>query len=202
MTKNDNQKTGAKLVTIPLRVNPETIEENGQVGQIRYVKIGAKRYPCIMAKVSEEFAHQYMQIEWAEVKAEERSERCLIEDGRGGYIMCPESNRCSSCKKYGHFDFDTFRPASLDAMYSETEFEPASESSNLFDDTSEIMDMLVQQLTQIKPKYGAIFQELLNGNQRPLHIAEALGLGKSQTYDDVDRVRALAEKLYLELRGE
>ena len=62
--------------------------------------------------------------------------------------------------------------------------------------------MLVQQLTQIKPKYGAIFQELLNGNQRPLHIAEALGLGKSQTYDDVDRVRALAEKLYLELRGE
>lgn len=202
MTKNDNQKTGAKLVTIPLRVNPETIEENGQVGQIRYVKIGAKRYPCIMAKVPEEFAHQYMQIEWAEVKAEERSERCLVEDGRGGYIMCPESNRCSNCEKYGHFDFDTFRPASLDAMYVETEFEPASEPSNLFDDTSEIMDMLVQQLTQIKPKYGAIFQELLNGNQRPLHIAEALGLGKSQTYDDVDRVRALAEKLYLELRGE
>ena len=66
----------------------------------------------------------------------------------------------------------------------------------------EIMDMLVQQLTHIKPKYGAIFQELLNGNQRPLHIAGALGLGKSQTYDDVDRVRALAEKLYLELRGE
>ena len=34
MTKNDNQNTGAKLVTIPLRVNPETIEENGQLVQI------------------------------------------------------------------------------------------------------------------------------------------------------------------------
>ena len=127
MTKNDNQNTGAKLVTIPLRVNPETIEENGQVGQIRYVKIGAKRYPCIMAKVPKEFAHQYMQIEWAEVKAEERSERCLVEDGHGGYIMCPESNKCAYCEKYGHFDFDNFRPTSLDAMYAETEFEPAAE---------------------------------------------------------------------------
>lgn len=47
--------------------------------------------------------------------------------------------------------------------------------------------------------YGAILRELLNGNQRPLHIAEALGIGKSQTYDDVDRVRALAEKMYREL---
>ena len=202
MTKNDNQKTGAKLVTIPLRVNPETIEENGQVGQIRYVKIGAKRYPCIMAKVPEEFAHRYLQQEWAEVKAEERSERCLIEDGRGGYIMCPESNRCSSCQKYGHFDFDTFRPASLDAMYAETEYEPVADQADLFDDTTEVMEMLVQRLTEIKPKYGAIFQELLNGNQRPLRIAEALGLGKSQTYDDVDRVRALAAKLYRKMMDD
>ena len=201
-TEFDNQNTGAKLVSIPLRVNPETIEENGQAGQIRYVKIGAKRYPCIMAKVPEEFAHRYLQQEWAETKAEERSERCLVEDGRSGYIMCPESNKCVCCEKFGHFDFDNFRPASLDAMYAETEYEPAADHAYLFDDATEVMEMLVQRLTEIKPKYGAIFQELLNGNQRPLRIAEALGLGKSQTYDDVDRVRALAEKLYLELRGE
>ena len=47
--------------------------------------------------------------------------------------------------------------------------------------------------------YGAIFRELLNGNQRPLRIAEALGLGKSQTYDDIDRVRALAAELYCKM---
>ena len=201
-TRIDNQNTGAKLVSIPLRVNPETIEENGQVGKIRYVKIGYKRHPCILAQVPEEFAHKYMQIEWAEIKAEERSERCLVEDGRGGYIYCPESNKCACCEKFGHFVFDNFRPASLDAMYDETEYEPAADHADLFDDTTEVMEMLVQRLTEIKPKFGAIFQELLNGNQRPLRIAEALGLGKSQTYDDVDRVRALAEKLYLELRGE
>lgn len=202
MTKNDNQNTGAKLVTIPLRVNPETIEENGQVGQIRYVKIGAKRYPCIMAKVPKEFAHQYMQIEWAEVKAEERSERCLVEDGRGGYIMCPESNKCACCEKFGHYDFDNFRPASLDAMYAETEYEPVSDQMELFDGTTEVMEMLVQRLAEIKPKFGEIFRELYRGNNRPLHIAETLGLGKSQTYDDVDRVRELAEKLYRELMDD
>ena len=72
----------------------------------------------------------------------------------------------------------------------------------LLHDTTEVMEMLVQRLTEIKPKYGAIFQELLNGNQRPLRIAEALGLGKSQTYDDVDRVRALAAKLYRKMMDD
>ena len=118
------------------------------------------------------------------------------------HIMCPESNKCLCCEKFGHFDFDNFRPASLDAMYAETEFEPAADHADLFDDTTEVMEMLVQRLTEIKPKYGAIFQELLNGNQRPLRIAEALGLGKSQTYDDVDRVRALAAKLYRKMMDD
>ena len=65
-------------------------------------------------------------MEWADVNAEERSERCLIEDGHGGYIMCPECNRCIKCQKVGSFNFDTNRPASLDALYAESEFEPAS----------------------------------------------------------------------------
>ena len=56
------------------------------------MRIGSKHYPCIFVEVSEHDAHQYMQLEWADVKAEERSERCLIEDGHGGYIMCPERN--------------------------------------------------------------------------------------------------------------
>lgn len=196
MTKNDNQNTGAKLVTIPLRVNPETIKENGQVGKIRYVKIGYKRHPCILAQVPAEFAHKYMQIEWAEIKAEERSERCLVEDGRGGYIYCPESNRCANCERVGHFDFDNNHPVSLDALYADTEYEPASERSELFDDTAEVLEMLVDQLSRIKPKYGKIFWELYRGNSRPLHIAEVLGLGKTQTYSDVDRVRELAAELY------
>ena len=196
---NHNGNNGANLVRVPLRVNPETIEENGQVGKVRSVRIGAKHYPCIFVEVSEHDAHQYMQLEWADVKAEERSERCLIEDGHGGYIMCPECNRCAQCQKAGQFDFDNNHPASLDAMYAEGEFEPASPKMDRIDETSDVLEMLVEALGKIKPKYAQIFMELYNGNERPLSIARAVGIGKTQAYTDVPRVRELAEKFYHDL---
>lgn len=57
---NHNGNSSAKLVRVPLCVNPETIEANGQVGKIRSVRIGSKHYPCIFVEVSEHNAHQYM----------------------------------------------------------------------------------------------------------------------------------------------
>ena len=179
---NHNGNNSAKLVKVPLRVNPETIEANGQVGKIHSVRIGSKHYPCIFVEVSEHDAHQYMQLEWADVKAEERSERCLIEDGHGGYIMCPERNKCIRCPKV--------------ALYAESEFEPVSQRPDQIDETSDILAMLVEELGRIKPKYAEIFKELYKGNERPLSIARAVGIGKSQAYTDVPRVRELAEKLY------
>ena len=171
----------------------------GQVGKVRSVRIGSKHYPCIFVEVSEHDAHQYMQLEWADVKAEERSERCLIEDGHGGYIMCPESNKCINCPKVGSFNFDTNRPTSLDALYTESEFEPASQQPDQVDETSDILAMLVEELGRIKPKYAEIFKELYKGNERPLTIARAVGIGKTQAYTDVPRVRELAEKLYRDM---
>ncbi len=197
--KKGNQYNDTKLVKVPLRVTPETIEENGQAGKVRSVRIGSKHYPCIFVEVSEHDAHQYMQLEWADVKAEERSERCLIEDGHGGYIMCPECNRCTQCQKVGRFDFDNNHPASLDAMYAESEFEPASLRPDQVDETSDILAMLLAELEKIKPKYAQIFTELFNGNERPLSIARAVGIGKTQAYTDVPRVRELAEKLYRDM---
>lgn len=193
----DNNST--KLVQVPLRVNPETIEENGQTRKVRLVRIGSKFYPCIIVEVSEYDAHQYMQLEWKDVKAQERMERCLIEDGRGGYIMCPECNKCSRCQKVGAFEFDNHRPTSLDAMYADSEFEPASQQPDEIDETSDILQALVEKLTRIKPKYGKIFMELYNGNERPLSIARAVGIGKTQAYSNVIRVRKLAEQLYHEM---
>ena len=196
MTRRNN---GTKLVRLPLRVNPETIEANGQTEKVRSVRIGSKHYPCIFIEVSRQDAHQYMQLEWADVKAEERSERCLIEDGHGGYIMCPERNRCISCPKVGRFDFDSQHPVSLDAMYAESQFEPASPQPDQIDETSDILAMLVSELGRMKPKYAEIFKELHKGNLRPLSIARAVGIGKSQAYTDVPRVRELAEKLYRDM---
>lgn len=50
-----------------------------------------------------------------------------------------------------------------------------------------------------KPKYAEIFKELYKGNERPLSIARAVGIGKTQAYTDVPRVRELAEKLYRDM---
>ena len=122
-----NSNNGANLVKVPLRVNPETIEENEQVGKVRSVRIGSKHYPCIFVEVSEHDAHQYMQLEWADVKAEERSERCLIEDGHGGYIMCPECNRCAKCEKVGGLILITIiRPRWMHCMPRANSSLPAS----------------------------------------------------------------------------
>lgn len=200
-TRIGNQNKDAKLVKVPLRVNPETIEENGQTAKVRYVRIGSKRYPCIFVEVSEHDAHQFMQLEWKEIKAEERSRRCLISDGHGGYIMCPESNKCGQCPKAGSFDFDGNHTASLDAMFEDSGFDLVSPNADVFDETSEILEALVGQLSEIKPKYGQIFLELYKGNERPLHIAKALGIGKSQIYDDVKSVRELAAKMYCKMIG-
>ena len=52
---------------------------------------------------------------------------------------------------------------------------------------------------RIKPKYAEIFNELYKGNERPLSIARAVGIGKTQAYTDVPRVRELAEKLYRDM---
>ena len=67
---------------------------------------------------------------------------------------------------------------------------------------TEIMQILVDRLAAIKPKYGAIFQELLKGNMQPLNIAKALGLWKSQVYETVPKVQELAKKLYFQLKDQ
>ena len=84
-------------------------------------------------------------------------------------------------------------------MYAESEFEPASLQPDQVDETSDILAMLVAELAKIKPKYAQIFMELYNGNERPLSIARAVGIGKTQAYTDVPRVRELAEEFYRNL---
>lgn len=113
--------------------------------------------------------------------------------------MCPERNKCINCPKVGSFNFDTNRPTSLDALYAESEFEPASQQPDQIDETSDILAMLVEELGRIKPKYAEIFKELYKGNERPLSIARAVGIGKTQAYTDVPRVRELAEKIYRDM---
>ena len=67
------------------------------------------------------------------------------------------------------------------------------------DDFTDIMLILIDWLSAIRPKYGLIFKELLKGNMQPINIAKALNLGKSQIYNDVPRVQAESQKIYFDL---
>lgn len=197
-----NEK-GQVLRPVPLRVNAETIEDNKILEKkIVYVKIGGRKYPCIIEWVTEEEYRTYMRIEWAEVKAMERADRCLISDGKGGFIMCPECNKCCGCEKVGHWDFDNNHPVHIEALCREEDddegFDIKADSVNDARDlmANEIADQIEAELRKIKPKYAIIFREMFNGNLQANSIAKKNNLSVSTTYEDVPKVMAAAQKIF------
>ena len=162
----------------------------------------------------------FRRLQQTEAKQEQREARCWLPNGSGGFIRCPEENKCAQCERCKSFNFDTNHPTSYEALqdfYGDQEEDlylagedipgmkdPSAEASEPQQEEAyaEIMQILIDRLTAIKPKYGAIFQELLKGNLQPLNIAKALGLGKSQMYETVPKVQELAKKLYFELQDK
>ncbi len=187
---------------------------------IRNVKIGAWRYPCAICLLPEDEAQGFRRLQQNEAKAEQREARCRLPDGTGGFIRCPEENRCRECTRCLSFRHDNGHPTSYEALqelYDDAEAEyyrdgeeapatmpdqAAGEEAQPEEVYLEMMQILVDRLTKIRPKYGKVFQELLKGNTKPLSIARTLGIGKSQIYDDIPRIQELAKKLYFQLRDE
>lgn len=218
-TTRDNKNNDAKLVKVPVRINAETIDDFKRLNPkvpIRMVKIGAWKYPCAIYEVPEGEADGYLTAQQTEAKREQRQARCLLPDGKGGRIRCDEKNKCWQCPRVQSFNFDNGHPTSLDYLHQafdaeqerrdwtddeETAMAEPGACDEQDDDTvfSDIMLLLIDRLTAIRPKYGLIFKELLKGNMEPYNIAKALNLGKSQIYDDVPRVQAEAQKIYFDL---
>ena len=212
MKKNANvcnnvtvNEEGKVLYPVPLRVNPETIKEN-RINEkpIVYVRIGRLTYPCIIEMVTEEIYHEYMKIEWADIKAEQRERRCLISDPekKGGYIMCPECNKCTQCDKVGTWNFDNLHPVHIESLCEEDDDDKAFDiKSDVTNDSTyleaeEIADMIAEELHKIKPKYAVIFREMYSGTLKPKQIAVNAGLKVSTTYEDVEKVMAKAQELF------
>ena len=200
----ENEKEQEKVLRpVPLRVNPETIEANKSMkSKIVYVKIGSRKYPCIIEWVTEEVYRAYMRMEWADIKAMERAERCLIPDGKGGFIMCPECNKCCGCKKAGHWDFDNNHPVHIEALCNDENddkgFDVKADSVNDARDimANEIADQIEAELRKIKPKYAIIFREMFNGNLQAINIAKNNNLSVSTTYEDIPKVMKAAQKIF------
>ena len=224
MATTDNYQKSAvnssdeDLVQVPVRINPETADEfraDHPDIPLRMWRIGGKKYLCAIYQLPKGQADDFLRMQQTDSKREQREARCLLPSTDGGYIRCPETNKCCKCVRFTSWQFDNLHPTSLDFLLGHSNYEPETgvELENAFDidggedqntETDayeEIYHMLVERLAQIKPRYGQIFTELYNGNVRPLNIAKVLGLGKSQCYTDTEQVRKLAKKIYFELVG-
>lgn len=131
MKQNDGhggaEASGAKLVKTPVRINEETLEEFKGLHPditVERTRIGGEWYPCAVHWLPEGAADAFLLEQEREARREQREARCLLPDGTGGFLRCPEQNRCWECERAGRFDFDDLRPVSLDALrraYEEAE---------------------------------------------------------------------------------
>lgn len=196
-------ENGEPEVLLALRVNEETIDVNGQRSKIRYVKIGALPYPCILEWVPAEECMGYIRLEWAEVKVKDRSRRCPLPNGKGGFIRCPErkGTSCCTCDRAGRADSRTNLTISLDALLENKNYELKASFLSDFTvaETMELLEMLIVELDKKSPEYGKIFLALFRGITKPRDIAQELGLPKESLYKDVPKVRKLAQEIYQRL---
>ena len=226
-TRSETNPTTGEVETqlmVPVRVNPETLIENGM--SFKTVKIGAVYVPCDYVWISENYYETHCKMLECDAKETYRSSRCRIINSKGQNVMCPEHNKCCYCSKAGRFDFDDLHDVSMDNSTSEGFENDVSFAAINFENTEVmertyiadplnryiaedtfaeckmIADMLVSKLSQKNPKYGLIFTELLKGTETPSKIATKLGLKANRTCEDVRKIRVLAQKMLPEVLAE
>lgn len=187
---------GTRERLTPLRVNDETIDENGfKKSEISMVRIGYKRYPCRLEWVPEEWYAEYMKMEWADVKAEEREGRCFVPDGKGSFIRCPESNRCCACKKIGSLNFDSCLPTSIDKLAEEADFDVSDKKDPIEDLTWEMLtDDVEAYIREKSPESAEIFRRTYN-QQSQTEIAKEMGFPIGSMGRKMDKMHRLAQEL-------
>lgn len=197
MTINRTVSDGFEKVFIPM--DKEEVLKRGY--KVERKKIGIKVVEGFYTEVPSTFAKEYNRMQEAEYRAELRAKRCLIPNGKGGFLKCPESNSCSNCKAKNADNFATNLPLSLNRLTeAETEGDKVIDISDAAADTEAdaialaILDDLLEYLGSFKDKnYQATFKMLYDGFSTK-EIADVLGLPWSTTKDQLSKVRKLAQE--------
>ena len=120
---NQNNTTNPRMVRVAVRITPETVNElrdlyadQEEKITIRMVKIGGWRYPCAIYLLPEDEVKGFRRLQQTEAKQEQREARCWLPNGSGGFIRCPEENKCAQCERCKSFNFDTNHPTSYEAL--------------------------------------------------------------------------------------
>ena len=200
---NQSSDTTAALVDIPMPVESvaAAIKAGYKKSDISYQLIGNRRLPCVMVKGTEQERINYIRLLDNERKAEDRERRCLIPDGKGGYIMCPECNKCRECTKYHSLNFESNRPISLEKFIEgDGDDDRAFDVASATDVEGDAMvfatlDILIEHLTKLNKEYGHIF-EMLFDQWGVKEIAEELNIPWSTAKDRIKKVQKLAQEYY------
>ena len=177
---------GFSMKDLPPDMKPSDLE---------WGRFGPMLYPCRVAYGTEEEKAAIEGFYDNAFRKDRREKRCLLPDGRGGFIRCPESNSCSRCQKKDEFDFTTNRPLSLDQMVcgdSEEAFDiPDVDLSIEAVVDVIVLNSLLEYLADVEPVYADIFRRLCDRDTVSA-ISRELNIARSTVDDMVKRIRKLA----------
>lgn len=184
MTNNANQETrNAKLwgegeYDIPVIVDKDSIAECGISGilrdEIHKRRIGNKVVNVVYIKGDKAMFDAVMNSYYSEIKKEERDRRCLIGNGKGRLIRCPEcvknpetgemeANSCKNCPYYNLLEKDNFHTLTFSSLSGETEegdSEAVEPGTDRLQDEGEryerILKEMIDYVNEINPLYGEI----------------------------------------------
>lgn len=179
----------------------EKAEAHKRGYKVAYKRIGIKTVSGIITKGTKDFAEKFERMLDTEARAELREKRCLVEDGKGGFIRCPECNSCSKCKKRDSEKFSTNAPLSYEQLTR-----PESDEDKVMDipDRSHdveadamafaMLDELLAFLESFTDKpYAQVFQMLFD-QSTVQEIADELGMPWSSAKDTIKKVRKLVQE--------
>ena len=157
-------------------------------------RIGRKSRLCYMCLVPIAIAKEYNNLFRNEVKKEDRLERCMIPSPKTGRVIrCPDRKSCIGCPLNDAAKRCSDMPLSAEAL-EENGF-PLAAPGNLEEDVVAEQTKLeiLAELTETNRKLADIFQKMIEG-AKPAEIGKELGIAKSTMYDDIKKIRAVAEK--------
>lgn len=189
------------LVDVYMPISRDDAKKMGyKSSDIRVRRIGIKNVTCIKTQGTPEFKKWWENTLDTEAIAELREKRCLVSDGKGGFMRCPECNSCEKCEKRLDYEFSTNKPLSLEQLtQAESDdnktIDIAGPSESEADILTRVMlEDLIEYLGTFEGKrYDTIFQMLYDqcGTQE---IADELGVAWSTAKDAVKKVRQLAQE--------
>lgn len=194
-----NKGKTEEYVEVFVPMNKEEVLKRGLKHDHRW--IGNEIFDGYLAKYPKKYVAEFERMIASEIRAGKRAKRCLIPNGKGGFIRCPEYNKCKDCKLKVELGFTTNCPLSLDQLWTtKTEegmaFDIPDPHSDFTSDV-ETFIILADLLSFLEENYGkqyCLIYEMMFEACSTSEIAKAFGLPWSTAKDTIERIRKIAQE--------